>query len=61
MLTINTYFSILRANSRMDNYKEIYNVYQKCIRIFIDDFLPKTSYKFLATPEFLAVESTQYN
>ena len=61
VLTINTYFSILRANSRMDNYKEIFNVYQKCIRIFIDDFLPKTSYKFLATPEFLAVESTQYN
>ena len=45
----------------MDNYKEIYHVYQKCIRIVVDDFLPKTPYKFIASPEFLAVEGAQYN
>ena len=57
-LCINTYFQILKSNSRVENYKDMQAVYTKLIRIIVNDFVIKGGYKFVATPEFLAVEGS---
>ena len=46
VLTINVFFNMLRLNSNVHQYKEIWAVYQQCIRIIMNDFLPKQGAKF---------------
>lgn len=41
VLAINVYFNMLRLNSNVHQYKEIWECYMKCIRIILHDFLPK--------------------
>ena len=55
VLTINVFFNMLRLNSNVHQYKEIWVVYQQCIRIIMNDFLPKQGpkFEFKAQPEFL--------
>lgn len=57
-LCINTFFQILKSNSRVENYKDMQAVYTKLIRIIVNDFVIKGGYKFVASPEFLAVEGS---
>ena len=52
MLNINTLFTILRANNNVNTYKDIWNVYRQCIRIIIDDHLPKNNYEFRPAADF---------
>ena len=52
VLTINVLFNMLRLNSNVNSYKEIWDVYRQCIRIIIDDHLPKNSFEFRPTADF---------
>lgn len=56
VLTINVLFNMLRLNSNVHQYKEIWEVYQQCIRIIIDDFLVKNSFEFKPTLDFMGAE-----
>jgi len=57
VLTINVLFNMLRLNSNVHQYKEIWTVYRQCIRIIIDDHLPKQNYEFKVVSDFTANES----
>lgn len=63
MLTINVFFNMLRLNSNVHQYKEIWAVYQMCIRIIMNDFIPKQGEKFIFTsqPEFLDQNTSSAN
>jgi hypothetical protein len=37
---MNVYFNMLRLNSNVHQYKEMWAVYLQCIRIIMNDFLP---------------------
>ena len=39
--SINSYFKILKANSHLVNFREIWPTYQKCIRIILTEYIPK--------------------
>ena len=41
ILTINVLFNILRLNSNVHKYEEIWDIYRKCIRIIVNDFAVK--------------------
>ena len=47
-ICINTYFTILKSNSRVENYKDMQEVYSKLVRIVVNDFTVKRAYKFIA-------------
>ena len=62
ILTINVFFNMLRLNSNVHQYEEIWYVYRKCIRIIIDDFLPKNNFEFKASMDYLTQsDSTNQN
>ena len=46
---------MLRTNSNVHQYKEIWDVYRKCIRIVLDDYLPKSNYQFMPTDNFAEI------
>ena len=48
---------MLRLNSNVHQYKEIWSVYQQCIRIILDDHLPKNQYEFKVVTDFGANEA----
>ena len=52
VLTINVLFNMLRLNSNVNSYKEIWSVYRQCIRIILDDHLPKNNFQFSASIDF---------
>lgn len=52
VLTINVLFNMLRLNSNVNSYKEIWAVYRQCIRIILDDHLPKNNYEFKPVTDF---------
>ena len=54
VLSINVLFNMLRLNSNVHQYKEIWSVYQKCVRIILDDHLPKSNFEFKPTNESFA-------
>ena len=54
VLTINVLFNMLRLNSNVHQYKEIWSVYRQCIRIIIDDHLPKQNFEFKVISDFSA-------
>lgn len=56
VLTINVLFNMLRLNSNVHQYKEIWEVYCQCIRIIIDDFLPRNSFEFKPQTDFTGSE-----
>jgi len=39
--SINTYFLILKSNSHLANFKEMWTTYQTCIRVVINFYLPR--------------------
>lgn len=41
ILTINTYFNMLRLNSHINQYSDMWRQYRECIAIICDDFLPR--------------------
>jgi hypothetical protein len=41
ILAINVFFNMLRLNSHVNNYQEMWPIYQECIRVIIDDYLPR--------------------
>lgn len=41
VLAINVFFNILRMNSHVSNYTNMWSIYQECIRVIIDDYLPR--------------------
>lgn len=41
ILTINTYFSMIRLNSNIKQYSDMAGEYRDIIRIICDDYLPK--------------------
>ena len=41
ILTINTYFNMLRINSHINQFTDMWHEYQSCIAIICDDFLPR--------------------
>ena len=55
-LTINVLFNMLRLNSNVHQYKEIWHVYRQCIRIIVDDHLPKKNFEFKPNIDFSAPE-----
>ena len=57
VLTINVLFNMLRLNSNVHQYKEIWSVYRQCIRIILDDHLPKNNYEFKVVTDFGANEA----
>ena len=57
VLTINVLFNMLRLNSNVHQYKEIWSVYRQCIRIILDDHLPKNNFEFKPTADFANSES----
>ena len=38
-LCLNTYFTILKSNSRVENFQEMQEVYTKLTRIIVNDFV----------------------
>mmetsp|Transcript_5018 Transcript_5018/g.7532 ORF Transcript_5018/g.7532 Transcript_5018/m.7532 type:complete len:121 (+) Transcript_5018:715-1077(+) len=38
---INVYFNMLRINSHINTFKDMWKQYVECIRIICDDYLPK--------------------
>ena len=52
ILTINVLFNILRLNSNVHKYEEIWDIYRKCIRIIVNDFAVKRQYEFKANTDF---------
>jgi len=48
---------MLRLNSNVHQYNEIWDVYRKCIRIILDDHLPKNQYEFRPTADFTLSET----
>lgn len=57
VLTINVLFNMLRLNSNVHQYKEIWSVYRLCIRIILDDHLPRQSFEFKPTADFAQSET----
>ena len=49
ILAINVYFNMLRINSHINQYSDMWKQYQDCIRIIADDFLPRKK-KFEVKP-----------
>lgn len=41
VMAINVFFNILRLNSHINQYSDMWEEYQKCITVICDDFLPK--------------------
>ena len=41
ILAINMYFNMLRINSHINQYSDMWKQYKDCIRIICDDFLPR--------------------
>jgi hypothetical protein len=41
VMAINVFFNILRLNSHINQYNDMWDEYQKCITVICDDFLPK--------------------
>lgn len=41
ILTINVYFNMLRLNSHINHYQEMWDTYKTCIRLILNDFLPR--------------------
>lgn len=41
ILAINVYFNMLRLNSHITQYGDMWKYYQQCIRVICDDYLPK--------------------
>lgn len=56
ILTINTLFGILKANGQVNQFKDIWQIYRKTIRIIIDDHLPKNQFEFKPTTDFVSTE-----
>lgn len=50
IVAINTYFSMLRINSHINQYTDMWKQYRDCIRIICDDFLPRQK-QFKLPPE----------
>lgn len=40
LMTINIYFNMVRMNSHINQYQDMWPVYKECIRVIIDDYLP---------------------
>ena len=56
IMTINKLFGILKVNNSISQFKDILDVYRKCIRIILDDFLPKNQFEFRPTADFTSTE-----
>lgn len=56
ILAINVYFNMLRLNSNLNQYKEIWNSYLSCVRIVLADFAVKSGYVFKDRPDFLLAD-----
>ena len=56
IMTINKLFNILKVNNSISQFKDIIDVYRKCIRIILDDFLPKNQFEFRPTADFASTE-----
>ena len=54
--TINKLFAMLKENNTLNKYKDIWYVYRRCIRIILDDHLPKNQFEFRPTCEFSSIE-----
>ena len=52
---------MLRTNSNVHQYKEIWDVYRKCIRIVLNDYLPKNNYEFKPTDNFSEIGEDEAN
>ena len=61
VLTINVYFNMLRINSHVNYYKEsMWETYQKCIRLILNDFLPKQkSFEYKSNTEYLITQQAE--
>ena len=61
IMTISTLFAMLRFNSNFHQYQEIWPVYRQCIRIIVDDYLPKHGYEFKPVNDFTLSEKGTTN
>lgn len=53
---MNFYFILLRFNSNVHNFKEMTDIYKKCVRYFINHYLPNNDYNLqnkTIVPEFI--------
>jgi hypothetical protein len=50
LLCINIYFAILRTNSNVTNFQEMPDVYQKCIRIVLNEYARKNGFDVSTKP-----------
>ena len=41
ILAINVYFNMLRINSHINQYQDMWPLYKETIRVIVDDYLPK--------------------
>lgn len=57
VMTINKLFTLLKANSTISHFKDIWFVYQKTIRIVLNDHLVKGQYEFRPTTNLIANEA----
>lgn len=60
LLTINNYFIILRFNSNVHNFKEIYPTYRKCIRYLVCSYLKVNGFDLSAlqeVPEYISADN----
>ena len=58
VLTINVYFNMLRLNSHINHYQEMWDTYKTCIRLIINDFLPKQKqYEYKPNIDYLLNQS----
>eukprot|EP00347_Sterkiella_histriomuscorum_P000542 403375452 len=58
ILTINVYFNMLRLNSHINHYQEMWDTYKTCIRLIINDFLPKQKqYEYKPNIDYLLNQS----
>ena len=51
-MAINTYFNMVRLNSHIMSFKDMWPTYQACIRFVINDFIPGIEPKFDLKPNF---------
>jgi len=58
ILTINVYFNMLRLNSHVNHYQEMWATYRTCIRLVINDYLPKQrGYEYKPNIDYLLNQS----
>jgi hypothetical protein len=54
LLTIQVYFNMLRLNSHISQFRDMWDVYKSCIRLILNDYIPKElKYEYKANIDYM--------